>query len=78
MNNVFKEMRLMEIENELKKAESQKTTAVIMMVASLIVLWPLLIVGIIQYSNANKKIERLNEEKKSIMFQDYFNGNNQH
>ena len=72
-----KDLRLMEIENEIKKAENKRTTGLIMMIVSLFILWPLLIVGIVFYFSANKKIEELNEEKKRIMFQDYFNANNQ-
>jgi hypothetical protein len=48
-----------------------------MMVVSIFLLWPLLIVGAIMYNNAKKKIEELNNEKKQIMFQDYFNGSGQ-
>ena len=74
--NKMNEMRLMQIENEIKKAESQKSIAIILMVVSIFILWPLLIVGIIMYFNANKKIEGLNQEKMKIMFQDYFTANN--
>ena len=77
MNAMHKEMRLVQIEEEIKKAESDKSTAVIMMFASLFILWPLLFIGAIQYDKAKKKIEELNEEKKKIMFQDYFNSGNQ-
>lgn len=68
MNKRWKAQRLAEIEDEIKKAESNKVGAIIMMVVSLFFLWPLLIVGGIMYSNANKKIEALNAEKRSIMF----------
>lgn len=73
----MKELRLAEIESEIKKAESEKNTAVVMMVVSIFFLWPLLIFGAIQYDKAKKKIGELNEEKKKIMFQDYFDRNNQ-
>ena len=76
-NDMYKEMRLAQIEEEIKEAESEKGAACIMMVVSFFFLWPLLIVGIIQYNNANKKIEELNEEKKNIMLQEYFDGNKQ-
>ena len=75
-NDMYKEMRLAQIEEEIKEAESEKGTACIMMVVSIFFLWPLLIIGAIQYDKAKKKIEELNEEKKKIMFQDYFNGSN--
>ena len=74
----MKEMRLAQIEDEIKKAESEKNTACIMMVVSIFLLWPLLIVGAIMYNNAKKKIEALNNEKKQIMFQNYMNGSNQY
>ena len=77
-NNMYKEMRLSQIEDEIKKAESEKNTACIMMVVSLFFLWPLLIFGAIQYDKAKKKIDELNNEKKQIMFQDYFNGSSQY
>lgn len=76
-NNMHKEMRLAQIENDLKKAESQKKTAIVMMVVSIFFLWPLIILGIIQYNNANKEIEKLNQEKQQIILQDYLNGHNQ-
>ncbi len=75
-NDMYKEMRLVKIEEEIKKAESEKSTACIMMVVSFFFLWPLLIFGAIQYDKAKKKIEELNEEKKKIMFQGYFNSGN--
>ena len=76
-NNMFKEMRLAQIEEEIKKATSDKNTACIMMVVSLFFLWPLLIFGAIQYDKATKKIEQLNQEKQQLMFQDYLSGDNQ-
>ena len=77
MYNMNKDLQLAEIDSKIKKAESEKSSACIMMVVSFFFLWPLLIVGIIQYNNANKKIEELNEEKKNIMLQEYFDGNKQ-
>ena len=76
-NSFNKEIRLAEIENQIKSAESNKTAAIVMMVVSIFFLWPLLIVGIIVYINANKKIESLNEEKRKIMYQEYFDKNSQ-
>ena len=80
MNNTHymgKQLRLAQIQTEIKEAESKKNTAVIMMVVSIFILWPLLIFGIFQYNEAKKRIEALNEEKREIMFQDYFDSYNQ-
>lgn len=70
-----KNFQIMEIEDKIRKAESRKGTAVVLMIISIFCLWPLLIVGIIMYNNANKEINYLNEEKKRIMFENYFNKN---
>lgn len=72
----MKELRLSQIEDEIKKAEDEKNTACVMMIVSIFFLWPLLIFGAIQYDKAKKKIEELNNEKKQIMFQEYFNNQN--
>lgn len=77
MDERYKQMRLMEIEQEIKKAESSKSGGVVMMVVSIFFLWPLLIVGIIVYNNANNKINELNEEKKRIMFEDWVSKSNE-
>lgn len=77
MDERYKQMRLMEIEQEIKKAESNKSGGVVMMVVSIFFLWPLLIVGAIVYDNANKKINELNEEKKRIMFEDWISKSNE-
>lgn len=80
MNNAYymnKQLRLSQIQAEIKEAEDKKNTAVIMMVVSMFILWPLLIFGALQYDKANKKIEALNEEKREIMLQVYFDGCNQ-
>ena len=74
MNSMYNtnDMRLMQIEHEISKAESNKRTACIMMFISIFFLWPLLIFGAIKYKNAKEKIDELNDEKKQIMFQNYF------
>lgn len=70
MNQIY-EYRLNEIEQEIKKEESNKKTGTVLMIISIFMLWPLFIVGIIIYSNANKKINWLNEEKQKIMFEEW-------
>ena len=70
-NNMDVEMQLAEIENEIKKAENAKGEAIILMVISIFLLWPLLFVGVYQYGKANRRIEALNEEKNKIIFQQY-------
>lgn len=77
MDERYKQMRLMEIEQEIKKAESSKSGGVVMMVVSIFFLRPLLIAGIVVYNNANKKINELNEEKKRIMFEDWVSKSNE-
>ena len=63
-----KELRLkkelIHIEREIKEAESQRSSGTVLMIVSLFVLWPLFIVGIIKYSNANKKYKELLGTKK--------------
>ena len=66
MNNTNLKIRLLEIDAEIKKANDEKTTAFIMMIISIFLLWPLLIIGGIWYSSANKKIASLENEKKRI------------
>ena len=55
----MKEWRLSQIEDEIKKAEGEKSGACIMMFISIFFLWPLFIVGVIQYNKANKKNRRI-------------------
>ena len=74
MNNDM-ERRIIEIDSEIKSAEGQKIAATILIIISFFCLWPLLIVGIIMHCNANSKINKLNDEKKQIMFMNYYNKN---
>lgn len=74
--NRMNEYRLQEIEQEIKNAEGNKRIGMVLMIVSIFRLWPLLVVGAIVYGNANSKINRLNEEKKQIMFMEWRNGNN--
>ncbi len=68
--NQVNEYRLKEIEQDIKNAEGNKRTGMVLMIVSIFMLWPLLIVGAIIYGNANSKINRLNEEKKRILFEE--------
>ena len=67
MDEKLKQKRLFEIDQQIKKAEDDKKSAIFLMIISLFFLWPLLIVGIVIYYNANKKINELNIEKIKIM-----------
>ena len=69
---MHREIRLKEIEEEIKKAESQKKLAVLIMIISIFILWPLLIIGGIMYYNENNKLKELNKEKKELSYQNYY------
>ena len=68
-NRFLLQQRLNEIETQLKSANSNKTTGVVLCVISIFMLWPLLIVGLIVYANANSKVKALEEEKRNINWQ---------
>ena len=72
MDIMHREYRLKEIEEEIKKAESQKKLAVLIMFISIFFLWPLLIIGGIMYYNENNKLKELNKEKKELSYQNYY------
>lgn len=74
MEEALKQKRLLEIEQQIQRHESNKKVALIMMGISIFFLWPLLIVGLIIYCDANHKIDKLNTEKREIMFNEW--GNN--
>ena len=74
MNNT--NIRLIEIDAEIEKAQSRKRIAIFLMIVSIFCLWPLIIVGIMMHSSASNKINALNEEKKMIMLSEYYNNNN--
>ena len=64
MQNSFRiqqiDWQIATLDQQIKSAESSKNTGLILMIASVIVLWPLLIVGGIMYGSANNKIKDLN------------------
>ena len=62
-------MQIVALDQEIRSAESSKSTAVILMVASLIVLWPLLIIGGIMYSSAKNKINNLTSQKQMLLME---------
>ena len=70
---VDKNFLVIEIEEKIRKGEEKKKDAVVLMIISIFFLWPLMIVGAVMHDNACKEINKLNEEKKRIMFEDYFN-----
>lgn len=67
MNKDYRERRLLEIDRQISEAEGNKNTGIILMIVSLFMLWPLAIVGIVIYFNANSKIKRLETEKINII-----------
>ena len=67
MNKDYRERRLLEIDRQISEAEGNKNTGTILMIVSLFMLWPLAIVGIVIYFNANSKIKRLKTEKINII-----------
>ncbi len=71
------EIRLMEIEAEIKKAKSDKNTAIVLMVISIFFLWPLLIIGGIWYSSADNKLKSLEAEKNQLIMYQSMNEKNE-
>lgn len=70
MNQKFLlQQRLSEIETQLKSANSNKNTGIVLCIISIFMLWPLIIVGLIIYANANSKVKALEEEKRNIKWQ---------
>lgn len=67
-----KRIQIEEIEYKIKAAEEKKKNAVILMIVSVFFLWPLMIVGAVMHDGACKEINRLNEEKNKILFEEYF------
>ena len=57
------------LDQQIKSAESSKNTGLILMIASVIVLWPLLIVGGIMYGSASNKIKDLNMQKQALLME---------
>ena len=67
----------MEIEAEIKKAKSDKNTAIVLMVVSIFFLWPLLIIGGIWYSSADNKLKALEGEKNQLIMYQSMNEKNE-
>ena len=67
----------MEIEAEIKKAKSDKNTAIVLMVVSIFFLWPLLIIGGIWYSSADNKLKSLEAEKNQLIMYQSMNEKNE-
>ena len=67
----------MEIEAEIKKAKSDKNTAIVLMVISIFFLWPLLIIGGIWYSSADNKLKSLEAEKNQLIMYQSMNEKNE-
>ncbi len=73
MQNSFRiqqiDWQIATLDQQIKSAESSKNTGLILMIASVIVLWPLLIVGGIMYGSANNKIKDLNMQKQALLME---------
>jgi hypothetical protein len=63
------DIQIAALDQQIKSAESSKSTAIILMVASLFILWPLLIAGAIMYGSANNKIKDLNSQKQMLLME---------
>ena len=63
------DMQIALLDQQIKSAESSKNTAIILMIGSLIILWPLLIVGGIMYHSSNNKINNLNSQKQMLLME---------
>lgn len=60
------DIKINEINAEIQTKEGSKKTGIILMVVSVFMLWPLLIVGGIMYSNANNRIKALEQERNNL------------
>ncbi len=60
-------MQLLELDKQIKSAESSKSTGLVLMVVSLVILWPLLVVGGIMFASANSKIKDLESQKQRLL-----------
>ena len=65
----IKQIRLDEIANEIKKQENKRIIGIVLVIISIFCLWPLVIVGIILWVGANKKINELLDEKHKIQME---------
>ncbi len=63
------DFKLSDIDTQIKQKEDTKKSAIIMMVISIFLLWPLLIVGGIMYSSAESSIKALQQQKNELLFQ---------
>ena len=57
------------LDQQIKSAESSKTTGIILMCVSLIIIWPLLIAGGYMFFNANSKINDLKSQKQMLLLE---------
>lgn len=63
---ITNEQRIVEIDTEIEKQKSKRTIGIVLVIVSLFFLWPLMIVGIILWVQANKQINKLLDEKKQL------------
>ena len=71
-------IRLIQIEEEISKNQKKKTTGIILVIISLFCLWPLMIVGIILWANADKSIKKLEKERADIQIGDINNSSREY
>ena len=63
------DLQIADLDQQIKKAESSKSTGLILMGVSLIILWPLLIIGLIMFASANSKINDLTSQKQQLLME---------
>ena len=65
------DQKLFDIDSQIKQKEGNKKTAIVLMIVSIFLLWPLLIVGGIMYATANNSINALQSSKEQLMQQKF-------
>ena len=63
------DMQIAALDQQIKSAESSKNTGIVLMVVSIVILWPLLIAGFVMFNSANTKISDLNAQKQALLLE---------